>query len=140
MTTEIEETVIDLVKSIPTVSDSFDQRPAFKSQMTTIDYPITRNLTQKEQKISRYSLSLLPNQKVRLSQDSMSKYSQNPELINKTKDESFIKKTNISFYKNYPSFSMAKNQVSYKQVISKEHIQDVIGKETPGVGHYSPKN
>ena len=45
MTTEIEETVIDLVKSIPTISDSFDQRPTFKSQMTTIDYPITRNLT-----------------------------------------------------------------------------------------------
>lgn len=50
---------------------------------------------------------------------------------------SIEKKTNVSFYKNFPSYSIVNSGMSSKQIISKQHIQDLIGKDTPGVGTYS---
>lgn len=56
------------------------------------------------------------------------------------KDESNISKTYISFYKNNPSYSIRENKVSYKQIVTKAHVQDMQGKDAPGVGTYSPSS
>ena len=43
-----------------------------------------------------------------------------------------------SMLKNAPSYSINNLKNSpYKQIISKEHVQEMLGKETPGVGSYS---
>ena len=41
--------------------------------------------------------------------------------------------------KNAPSFSIKHGNQSYKQIISKDHRQDLVGRETPGVGEYRVK-
>jgi hypothetical protein len=42
----------------------------------------------------------------------------------------------VSNLKNAPSFTIKQKKITYKQVITKEHVQDMLGKETPGVGAY----
>ena len=49
----------------------------------------------------------------------------------------FDKPTHVSQYKNFPSYSFTQGSIPYKQVISKDHVQDIQGKESPGVGAYS---
>lgn len=43
-----------------------------------------------------------------------------------------------SRYLNFPIYSFKGKTITYKQVISKNHIVDATGIETPGVGQYSP--
>eukprot|EP00347_Sterkiella_histriomuscorum_P012301 403369113 len=50
------------------------------------------------------------------------------------------KKSHISFYKNFPSYTINPNAMSYKQIISKEHVQDLQGKDSPGVGAYQTQD
>lgn len=38
--------------------------------------------------------------------------------------------------KNSPSYTIHPRLTTYKQVITKEHVQDMLGKDAPGVGHY----
>ncbi len=43
----------------------------------------------------------------------------------------------VSNIKNSPMYSINCNKrVPYKQIITKEHVQDMIGKDAPGVGSY----
>ena len=43
-----------------------------------------------------------------------------------------------SLVRNPPSYSICNLKKSpYKQIITKEHVQDLIGKDAPGVGSYS---
>ncbi len=48
----------------------------------------------------------------------------------------YDRRASSSMYQNFPSYSMNAKTTSYKQIISKEHVQDLVGRETPGVGAY----
>ena len=42
--------------------------------------------------------------------------------LSKFKDSSYIHKTNVSFYRNMPSYSISNKPLTYKQIITKRHV------------------